>query len=165
VLRSQTVHPRAQRLSRGGPQARAGTALVDRLKRELEAAEQVLAQTDLSLRGQPTIPRPARLAGRGLCPPIRMASPRRPTEFGYKARVADTADGLVLVDVPSRGNPGDDGLLDGAITKARVSGMQCAPCTPTAASVRGSATPHSFDTASEILLLTLVAIARPRDVE
>jgi len=53
-----------------------------------------------------------------------MGSPRRPTEFGYKARVADTADGFVIADVPERGGPVDGSLLDGAISKAKRAGMQ-----------------------------------------
>jgi transposase, IS5 family len=56
--------------------------------------------------------------------PIRMGSTRRPTEFGYKARVADTAEGFVIADVPDRGAPIDAGLLDGAIAKAKAAGMQ-----------------------------------------
>jgi len=98
-------------------------ALVEQLERELEAAEQVLAQTDLRLAGQRTIPDRRVSLVEADARPIRMGSPRRPTQFGYKARVADTAEGFVLVDVPARGNPGDDGLLEGAIAKARASGM------------------------------------------
>jgi hypothetical protein len=52
-----------------------------------------------------------------------MGSPRRPTEFGYKARVADTADGFVIADVPERDGPVDGSLLDGAISKAKRAGM------------------------------------------
>jgi IS5 family transposase len=100
-----------------------GAPLVEQLERELLAAEQVLAQTDLRLAGQRTIPDRRVSLVEADARPIRMGSPRRPTQFGYKARVADTAEGFVLVDVPARGNPGDDGLLDGAIAKARASGM------------------------------------------
>ncbi len=103
---------------------RVSAALVERLERELEAAEQVLAQTDLRLAGQRTIPdRRVSLVDPD-ARPIRMGSPRRPTEFGYKARVADTAEGFVIADVPERGGPVDGALLDGAITKAKRSGMQ-----------------------------------------
>jgi transposase, IS5 family len=100
-----------------------GAPLVAQLERELAAAEQVLAQTDLRLGGQRTIPDRRVSLVDADARPIRMGSPRRATEFGYKARVADTAEGFVLADVPARGNPGDDGLLDGAIAKARASGM------------------------------------------
>jgi transposase, IS5 family len=108
-------------LAEGG---KPGGALVDQLERELEAAEQILAQTDLRLAGQRTIPDRRVSLVDADARPIRMGSPRRPTEFGYKARVADTAEGFVLVDVPARGNPGDDGLLEAAIVKAKASGMQ-----------------------------------------
>jgi IS5 family transposase len=100
-----------------------GAPLVGQLERELQAAEQVLAQTDLRLAGQRTIPDRRVSLVEADARPIRIGSPRRPTQFGYKARVADTAEGFVLVDVPVRGNPADDGLLDGAIGKARASGM------------------------------------------
>jgi transposase, IS5 family len=102
---------------------RAGAALIDQLERELDGAEQVLAQTDLRLAGQRTIPDRRVSLVDADARPIRMGNPRRPTEFGYKARVADTAEGFVLVDVSARGNPGDDGLLEAAIGKARASGM------------------------------------------
>ena len=83
----------------------------------------MLAQTDLRLAGQRTIPDRRISLVEADARPIRMGSPRRPTQFGYKARVADTAEGFVLVDLPARGNPGDDGLLERAISKARASGM------------------------------------------
>ena len=103
---------------------RVSVALVERLERELEAAEQVLAQTDLRLAGQRTIPdRRVSLVDPD-ARPIRMGSPRRPTEFGYKARVADSAEGFVIADVPDRGAPVDAGLLEGAIAKAKRAGMQ-----------------------------------------
>jgi IS5 family transposase len=107
-------------LATGG---RTRAPLVAQLERELEAAKQVLAQTDLRLADQRTIPDRRVSLVDADARPIRMGSPRRPTEFGYKARVADTAEGFVVVDVPAHGNPGDDGLLDGAITRARASGM------------------------------------------
>ena len=123
----QTVreaHALARNARRGARRKRASLALVARLERELEAAEQILAQTDLRLAGQRTIPdRRVSLVDPD-ARPIRMGSPRRPTEFGYKARVADTAEGFVIADVPERGAPLDAGLLDGAITKAKKAGMQ-----------------------------------------
>jgi len=109
---------------RNARRKRASVALVERLERELEAAEQVLAQTDLRLTGQRTIPdRRVSLVDPD-ARPIRMGSPHRPTEFGYKARVADTAEGFVITDVPGRGAPTDGSLLDGAISKAKRAGMQ-----------------------------------------
>jgi IS5 family transposase len=56
--------------------------------------------------------------------PIRRGNPCEPTEFGDKARVADTAEGFVIVDIPERGNPADETLLEGAIVKAKQAGMQ-----------------------------------------
>ena len=46
----------------------------------------------------------------------------RPTEFGYKARVADTAEGFVIVDVPERGNPANETPLEEPFVKAERAG-------------------------------------------
>jgi transposase, IS5 family len=114
----------ARSARRGARRKRVSVALVERLERELEAAEQVLAQTDLRLLGQRTIPdRRVSLVDPD-ARPIRMGSPARPTEFGFKARIADTVEGFVIADVPERGGPVDASLLDGAITKAKRAGMQ-----------------------------------------
>jgi transposase, IS5 family len=101
-----------------------GAGLVARLERELEAAEQVLHQTERRLAGERAIPdRRVSLVDPD-ARPIRRGNPREPTEFGFKARVADTAEGFVIVDVPERGNPNDETMLEGAIIKARQAGMQ-----------------------------------------
>jgi transposase, IS5 family len=114
----------ARNARRGARRKRAGVALVERLERELAAAEQILAQTDLRLAGQRTIPdRRVSLVDPD-ARPIRMGSPARPTEFGYKARIADTAEGFVIAEVPERGGPVDAALLDGAIANAKQAGMQ-----------------------------------------
>jgi len=121
VREARTLARTARRRAR---RKRTSVALVELLEHELEAAEQILAQTDLRLAGQRTIPdRRVSLVDPD-ARPIRMGSPRRPTEFGYKARVADTAEGFVIADVPERGNPGDDGLLEEPIAKAKKAGMQ-----------------------------------------
>jgi IS5 family transposase len=113
----------ARNARRGAQRKRVSVALVERLERELAAAEQILSQTDLRLAGQRTIPdRRVSLVDPD-ARPIRMGSPARPTEFGYKARIADTAEGFVIADIPERGAPIDGGLLDGAIAKAKQSGM------------------------------------------
>jgi transposase, IS5 family len=112
---------RGHRRREQGPHAR---VLAGQLERELETAERILAQTDLRLRGQRTIPigrislvdRDAR--------PILMGNPKRPTEFGYKAPIADTAEGFVIAEVPQAGNPNDDRLLAGAIARAKDAGMR-----------------------------------------
>jgi IS5 family transposase len=121
----QTVRE-ARALATQARQAKRGreAALVDRLERELEAAEQVLAQTDLRLAGQRTIPDRRISLVDPDARPVRMGRPHRPTEFGYKARIADTAEGFVICDVPERGAPIDGSLLDGAITKAKQARMQ-----------------------------------------
>jgi IS5 family transposase len=119
VREARRVAERARRSRR--PQAR---VLAGQLERELEAAEQILAQTGLRLQGQRTIPDRRVSLVDADARPIRMGSPRRPTEFGYKARVADTAEGFVIADIPKRGNPGDDGMLAEVLAKARDSGMQ-----------------------------------------
>jgi transposase, IS5 family len=108
-------------LAAGGRRA---VAVVDQLERELETAEQILAQTDLRLSGQRTIPDRRVSLVDADARPIRIGNPRRPTEFGYKARIADTAEGFVIADIPERGNPNDDTLLEGALTKAKKAGMQ-----------------------------------------
>jgi len=101
----------------------AGAKLVAQLDRELAAARQVLAQTELRLQGDRTIPdRRVSLVDPD-ARPIRRGSPRKPTEFGYKARIADTAEGFVIIEVPQRGNPADDSLLEGAVAKAKAAGM------------------------------------------
>lgn len=128
-VRAKATVREARRIARNARRAlaqrpRAGAALVAQLECELSAAEQILAQTDLRLSGQRTIPdRRVSLVDPD-ARPIRMGNPKRPTEFGYKARVADTAEGFVIVDVPARGNPHDDGLLEGAVAKAKKAGMQ-----------------------------------------
>jgi len=114
----------AKHARRQAARRRVSTALVERLERELAAAEQVLAQTDLRLAGQRTIPdRRVSLVDPD-ARPLRHGNPARPTEFGYKARVADTKEGFVIVDVPLRGSPIDGGLLEDAIVKAKDAGMQ-----------------------------------------
>jgi IS5 family transposase len=119
VREARALAAEARRVRR----TRAG-ALVDQLERELAAAEQVLAQTDLRLAGQRTIPDRRISLVDADARPLRMGRPQRPTEFGYKARIADTAEGFVIADVPDRGGPTDGSLLDGAITKAKRAGMQ-----------------------------------------
>jgi IS5 family transposase len=120
VREARAVAAEARRLAK----RRRGGALVDQLERELEAAEQVLAQTDLRLAGQRTIPDRRISLVDPDARPVRMGRPQRPTEFGYKARVADTVEGFVIADVPDRGGPTDGSLLDGAIAKAKQVGMQ-----------------------------------------
>ncbi|HYX78066.1 MAG TPA: ISNCY family transposase [Solirubrobacterales bacterium] len=119
VREAREIAARAKRSRR--PHAK---ALAAQLERELAAAEQVLAQTDLRLAGQRTIPDRRISLVDPDARPIRQGNPRRPTEFGFKARVADTGEGFVIADVPGKGNPSDDALLSGAIAKAKDAGMR-----------------------------------------
>jgi transposase, IS5 family len=127
--RARATVREARRLARNARRSltagdRPGAALVRQLERELQAAEQILSQTDLRLKGQRTIPdRRVSLVDPD-ARPIRRGNPRRPTEFGFKAQVADTAEGFVIADIPERGNPPDDALLEGPVAKAKASGMQ-----------------------------------------
>jgi transposase, IS5 family len=103
---------------------RPGKALVQRLEYELAAAEQVLAQTERRLAGERIIgARRVSLVDVD-ARPIRRGNPREQTEFGYKAVVADTAEGFVIAGVPERGNPPDDSLLEQAVARAKQAGMQ-----------------------------------------
>ena len=126
AARAKRTVREARAMAAAARRARRGRApaLVDQLERELAAAEQVLAQTDLRLAGQRTIPDRRISLVDADARPIRMGSPQRPTEFGYKARVADTKEGFVIADVPEPGAPTDGSLLDGAIAKAKRTGMQ-----------------------------------------
>ena len=101
----------------------AGGAIVGQLERELAAAKQVLAQTDLRLAGQRTIPDRRVSLIDADARPLRIGTPGRPAEFGYKARVADTAEGFVIADLPDRGNPVDGSLRAGALATAKKAGM------------------------------------------
>jgi IS5 family transposase len=126
--RARATIAEARRLARNAGRTTAsggrGAGLVAQLQRELTAAEQVLEQTERRLAGERTIPdRRVSLVDPD-ARPIRRGNPREPTEFGYKARVADTAEGFVIVDIPERGNPADETVLEGAIVKAKQAGMQ-----------------------------------------
>ncbi len=115
-LAAELARPRGRR-------ARLVAPLLGRLERELDAAEQILAQTDLRLSGQRTIPNRRVSLVDPDARPIHRGSPGRAIGFGYKARIADTAEGFVIADVPERGGPVDGRLLDGAIAKAKRAGM------------------------------------------
>src|SRR3989449_6688531 len=73
------AHALAGSARRDARRKRASVALVERLQRELEAAEQGLAQTELPLPGPRTISSPPRSLGGAAARPIRHGSPRRPT--------------------------------------------------------------------------------------
>ena len=112
----------ARRAVRAG--GRRGGAQVARLGEELRRAERVIRQTATRLSGQRTIP--DRVVS--LCDPdarpIRRGKPQKPTEFGYKASVADTAEGFVVSHQVYAGNPADAQTLEAAVRAAREIGMR-----------------------------------------
>ena len=56
--------------------------------------------------------------------PIRRGKPQKPTEFGYKASVADTPEGLVVSHQVYAGNPADVSTLEAAVTAAAEAGVR-----------------------------------------
>jgi IS5 family transposase len=80
---------------------RRGAAQVARLAGELEAAEQVLAQTAARLHGERSIPNRRISLVDADARPVPSAKRYRPHQFGYKARVADTAEGFLICEIPS----------------------------------------------------------------
>ena len=125
----------AARAVRGS--TRGGAAQVARLARELEAAEQILAQTRRRLAGERSIPNRRVSLVDADARPVPSGKRYRPNQFGYKARVADTAEGFLICEIPSVGNPPDDALLRGALDRAIDAGMRLR----TVYADRGFATP------------------------
>jgi len=119
---AERVLRNARRALRAG--APRGAREVARLEEELGRVARILEQTATRLRGQRTIP------GRviSLCDPdarpIRRGKPYKPTEFGYKASVADTPEGFVAAHQVYAGNPADAHTLEAAIRGAQEAGMQ-----------------------------------------
>lgn len=115
VLRS------ARRALRAG--GRRGRAQAERLATELGQVRRLIDQTAIRLSGQRTIPdRMISLADPD-ARPIRRGKPGRPTEFGYKASVADTPEGFVASHRVYAGNPYDADTLEAAIAGAQAIGM------------------------------------------
>ena len=56
--------------------------------------------------------------------PIRRGKPQKPTEFGYKISIADTAEGMVVAHQVHAGNPSDAQTLGAAISGAKRIGMK-----------------------------------------
>jgi IS5 family transposase len=101
-----------------------GKTEVTRLADEISRARHVIGQTARRLAGETTIPdRVVSLADLD-ARPIRRGKPHRPTEFGYKVSVADSAEGFVVSHQVYTGNPGDTSTLRDALTGAQETGMQ-----------------------------------------
>ena len=104
--------------------ARQGGAQAARLAHELEGAGRVIAQTAARLAGQRTIPdRMVSLSDRD-ARPIRRGKPLKPTEFGYKASIADSPEGFVVSHQLYAGNPNDAYTLEEAVRAAQRVGMR-----------------------------------------
>jgi len=96
-------------------------ALVADLQETAELLERVVTQTRLRLAGQTPdgATRVVSLHDRD-ARPIAKGRLGRPVEFGYKAQVADNVDGIVVDYHVVIGNPGDAGLLPGAIERIKA---------------------------------------------
>lgn len=96
-------------------------ALVAELQETAELLERVVAQTRLRLSGQ-TPDGATRIVSLHDpdARPIAKGRLGRPVEFGYKAQVVDNVDGIVLDHQVVIGNPGDAGLLPGAIERIKA---------------------------------------------
>jgi IS5 family transposase len=104
--------------------AKKGRAEVARLADEIKRARRVIGQTARRLAGETTIAdRVVSLADLD-ARPIRRGKPQKPTEFGYKVSVADSAEGFVVSHQVYAGNPHDTGTLRDAVAGAQATGMQ-----------------------------------------
>ena len=115
------VLERARRAT--GSPARRGKIALARLAEELRRAEIVIGQTARRLGGETAIP--DRVVS--LCDldarPIRRGKPQRPTEFGYKVSLADSAEGFVVSHQVYVGAVGDTSTLKAAVVGAKATGM------------------------------------------
>jgi transposase, IS5 family len=160
VAEARAVAVNARRaLARGSVEPTSGgvrraLAEIDRIT---GLAEQIVAQTRTRLAGE--IPDGASRVVSLHDPdarPIRKGRLGRPVEFGYKAQVADNADGLVLHHEVVVGNPADAPMLAPAIARIKAR-FGRTPKTVTADRGYGEA---SVDKALEKLGVTFVAIPR-----
>ena len=96
-------------------------ALVAELERTAALVERIAAQTRLRLSGQ-TPDGSTRVVSLhdADARPIAKGRLGRPVEFGYKAQVADNADGVVLDYLVVKGNPPDAPMLVPAIERIRA---------------------------------------------
>ncbi|MGH8918334.1 MAG: transposase, partial [Actinomycetes bacterium] len=138
----------------GSGQTRRALTEIDRVAGLLEA---VVAQTRTRLAGE--VPDGATRVVSLHDPdarPIRKGRLGRPVEFGYKAQVADNADGLVVDHTVVVGNPPDAPMLAPAIKRIKDRFAK-APKKVTADRGYGEA---AVDTALTVLGVTTVAIPR-----
>lgn len=123
VAEAQRVALNARRSLRRHAQAASGkaAALVAELERTAALVELIAAQTRLRLSGQ-TPDGATRVVSLhdADARPIAKGRLGRPVEFGYKAQVADNADGVVLDYLVVKGNPPDAPMLVPAIARIRA---------------------------------------------
>jgi len=132
-------------------------ALVAELERTLTAVEAIAAQTRLRLAGEvPDGSTRVVSLHDGDARPIAKGRLGKPVEFGYKAQVADNADGVVLDYVVVKGNPPDAPMLVPAVERIRAR-FGRAPKAVTADRGYGEA---SVDAGLEALGVRRVAIPR-----
>jgi transposase, IS5 family len=103
---------------------RPGHGWVARLADEIERARRVIEQTTRRLAGEKTIPNRVISLTDLDARPIRRGKPQRPTEFGYKVSIADTAEGFVVSHQVHVGAPADADTLDAALEGAKRTGMR-----------------------------------------
>jgi transposase, IS5 family len=139
-----------------GPHVEARTApLVHRtrmrLRRQLQLAGQVMAQTRTRLRGTTTIPDRIVSVFDPEARPIRRGKLSAKTEFGYKALLTETEDRVITHYEVHRRNPEDGGLLPSAL----AGHTQTIPRTP-----RVVATDRGFGTKDNEALLREAGVKR-----
>ena len=122
VVEARRVAVNAARSLRQAGSEASGKALavVADLVETAELLERVVAQTRLRLSGE-TPDGATRIVSLHDpdARPIAKGRLGRPVEFGYKAQVIDNADGIVVDYQVVIGNPGDAGLLPGAIERIK----------------------------------------------
>lgn len=117
----------AARVARNGrrrARSKGQRAALMRLSQELQRAERVVTQADRRLAGETVIPdRVVSLADLD-ARPIRRGKPQKPTEFGYKVALGDTAEGFVVAYQVQHGNPRDADTLAPILAGAKAVGMR-----------------------------------------
>ena len=101
-----------------------GSTWIDRLARELQNAQRVLDQTAQRLAGVRSIPGRLVSMADPDARPIRRGKLRKPTEFGYKVAVGETAEGFVASHATFVGNPADTDTIGDIVGGALEAGIQ-----------------------------------------
>jgi len=119
---AQVVATNARRALRRAGQGATGraSALVAELERTISVLERVVDQTRTRLGGEvPDGSRRIVSLHDTDARPIAKGRLGRPVEFGFKAQVADNADGIVLDHLVEMGNPPDAPMLGAAIGRIK----------------------------------------------